>query len=679
MPAISRLSIDRIRETADIVEVVSDFVPLKKRGKDWVACCPFHSEKSPSFHVNPSRGFYKCFGCGKGGDAISFVMEIEKAGYVEALRWLAGKYHITIEEDNAAQPTDAQELAYSERESLAIVMKFASQYFFEQLLQSEDGKALGLSYFKERGFNTHTLETFNLGYSHNTWDGLMKVALAAGHNLALLEKAGLLIRKEDNKVFDRFRGRVMFPIHSAAGKVIGFGARLIGSDKTQPKYLNSPETPLYHKSDVLYGLFQAKQFIRTTDNCYLCEGYTDVISLHQGGVKNVVASSGTALTDNQIKLIARYTRNITVLYDGDAAGIKASIRGIDMILEAGLNVRAVSFPEGHDPDSYLNKVGTAAFTEYLQSNSLDFIAFKARLFAEEAANDPFRKAALIKEMVESIIKIPDPLTRMVFFTQCAEVFQVPEDMLIAEGNKIRIISDRKSAQKLVGNNQVFPDDFSGPVPEPLDLPFSEEIGGPLPELNNLAYPEDLAWATQVSQQQTGPQHLAEKTLAIQEKACLRLLLNYADISVKEEVIIATYYLQELQDLHFHNQVYNQMLQEFKGFIEQGSLPTPDYFTLHQNEKIREVSLEMFMERNTLSENWFTKHQIFIPEEKSIVHQLAFKNVLGIKLSVLKKRTAEAMQYLRQAPPEEIEHSLKTIRQLKEAEKTIAQLLGNTIG
>ena len=373
---ISKETIQLIQDRADVLEVVSDFVSLKKRGANWMACCPFHNEKTPSFSVSPSKGIYKCFGCGRGGDAVSFVMEIENASYPEALRYLAKKYGIDIQEDEKL--TDEELAQQTERESILILLDFAAKYFQEMLSQNDEGKALGMSYFKERGFLPKTLETFGLGYSLSAWDGFTKVALQKGFTKEILEKAGLTIIKDTTKIFDRFRERVMFPIHNVSGKTIAFGARLLKKDKKQAKYLNSPETPVYHKSKVLYGIYQAKKSIREHEECYLVEGYTDVISLHQGDIQNAVASSGTALTIEQIRLIKRFTNNITVLYDGDSAGIKASLRGVDLILEEDLNARIVALPDGEDPDSYLKALGPSAFQKYLDEHKEDFITFKTK-------------------------------------------------------------------------------------------------------------------------------------------------------------------------------------------------------------------------------------------------------------------------------------------------------------
>ncbi|MFN3840875.1 MAG: DNA primase, partial [Cyclobacteriaceae bacterium] len=375
---ISRSTIDEVKNRIDIVDVVSDFVSLKRSGQNYKALSPFTNEKTPSFYVVPSKGIFKDFSSGKGGDAITFVMEHEGLGYLEAIRYLAKKYGVEIiEEEQSAEDQASQ----NERDSLYIVMNFAKEYFKNLLHHDDEGRSIGLSYFRERGFNDRTLEKFDLGYSLNQWDHFEKHALGSGFSASVLEKAGLVISKEDGqgKTYDRFRGRVIFPVHNLAGKVVAFGARTLSTEKNQPKYINSPETDIYHKSNVLYGLYQAKNEIRKQDFCYLVEGYTDVLSLHQSGIENVVASSGTALTEEQIRLMRRFTENVTVLFDGDAAGVKAALRGIDLILKGGLNVRVVLLPDGEDPDSYSRKMGSTEFSQYLKDNTKDFISFKIDL------------------------------------------------------------------------------------------------------------------------------------------------------------------------------------------------------------------------------------------------------------------------------------------------------------
>ncbi|MCK4408075.1 MAG: DNA primase, partial [Bacteroidales bacterium] len=400
---ISPETISAIFETARIEEVIGDFVNIKKRGVNYIGLCPFHNEKTPSFTVSPSKGIYKCFGCGKGGNSVNFIMEHERYSYPEALKYLAKKYNIEIEEE---EQTPEQLQALDEQEGLYFVSTFAQKYFTENLFKKDEGKAIGLTYFKERDFTESTIKKFQLGYGIDKWDDFTQQALSSGYKIDYLIKTGLTISKE-NKHYDRFRGRVLFPIHNLSGKVIGFGGRILSSEKSKAKYVNSPESDIYNKSKVLYGIYFSRNAIINKNNCFLVEGYTDVISLHQAGIENVVASSGTSLTTDQIKLIKRYTPNITILYDGDEAGVKASFRGIDMILEEGMNVRIVLFPEGEDPDSYARNNHASEVQEFISKKAEDFISFKTNLLIKETKNDPIKKAALIKEIVKTIALIPD--------------------------------------------------------------------------------------------------------------------------------------------------------------------------------------------------------------------------------------------------------------------------------
>lgn len=422
---ISQATIDKIFEATRVEEVIGDFVVLKKAGSNLKGLSPFSSEKSPSFMVSPVKQIWKDFSSGKGGNAISFIMEHEHFTYPEALRYLAKKYNIEIEE---TQQTSEEVEQANEKESMFLVSEFANQYFQEVLQNQPEGKAIGYTYFKERGFTDETIKKFGLGYSPDQWDAFTNEALAKGYNIKFLEKTGLTIVKDDKK-FDRFKGRVMFPIHSLSGRVLGFGGRILTSDKKAAKYLNSPESDIYHKSKVLYGIFQAKQAIAKQDNCYLVEGYTDVIQFHQSGIENVVASSGTALTPDQIRLINRLTNNVTVLYDGDAAGLRASIRGIDLILEQGMDVRVCTFPEGEDPDSFAKKSSYEDLKNYLENNTTDFIQFKANLLMQESKNDPIKKANLINDMILSISKIPDAIKREVYVQECAKIMDVSETVI----------------------------------------------------------------------------------------------------------------------------------------------------------------------------------------------------------------------------------------------------------
>lgn len=424
---ISKATIDTVYETARVEEVIGDFVQLKRAGSNYKGLSPFSDERSPSFMVSPVKQIWKDFSSGKGGNSVAFLMEHEHFTYPEAIRYLAKKYNIEIEE---TEQTDEEKANTDIKESMYLVSEFAKNYFHNTLLHSEEGKAIGLSYFKERGFTNETIAKFALGYSPETWDAFTKEALGKGYKLEFLESTGLTIPKED-RPFDRFKGRVMFPIQSMSGRILGFGGRILMNDKKAAKYLNSPESEIYHKSRVLYGIFQAKQSIAKLNNCYLVEGYTDVIQFNQAGIENVVASSGTALTPDQIRLINRLTKNITVLFDGDAAGLRASIRGIDLILEEGMNVKVCAFPDGEDPDSFAKKTSYDDLVAYLENNAKDFIQFKASLLMKDAQNDPIKKADLIREMVQSISKIPDRIQREIYIQECSRIMDISEQVLVS--------------------------------------------------------------------------------------------------------------------------------------------------------------------------------------------------------------------------------------------------------
>ncbi len=440
---ISRNTIDTVFETARVEEVIGDFVQLKKSGSNFKGLSPFTDERTPSFMVSPVKQIWKDFSSGKGGNVVTFLMEHEHFSYPEAIKYLAKKYGIEVEE---TEQTDEQKQQANERESLYLVSEFARDYFHDTLLNSEEGKAIGGTYFKERGFSEETIKTFQLGYSPNQWEALTNRALEEGYQLEYLEKTGLTIVKEDKK-FDRFRGRVIFPISSMSGRTLGFGGRILTSDKKAAKYLNSPESDIYHKSKVLYGIYHAKQSIAKEDNCYLVEGYTDVIQFYQTGIKNVVSSSGTALTPEQIRLISRLTKNITVLFDGDAAGLRASLRGIDLILEQGMNVKICTFPEGEDPDSFAKSNTLEELTLYLEENASDFINFKASLLADQAKNDPIQKAETIRDMVVSVSKIPDVIKREVYIKECARIMDISEEVLFNTLAQILQKDQRDAYQK----------------------------------------------------------------------------------------------------------------------------------------------------------------------------------------------------------------------------------------
>ncbi|WP_367755086.1 DNA primase [Flavobacterium sp. WC2430] len=424
---ISKATIDTVFETARVEEVIGDFVNLKRAGSNFKGLSPFSDERSPSFMVSPAKGIWKDFSSGKGGNSVAFLMEHSHFTYPEAIRYLANKYNIEIEE---TEQTDEEKAITDVRESMYLVSEFAKDYFHKTLLNSEEGKAIGYSYFKERGFTNETIKKFSLGYSPESWDAFTKEALGKGYKLEFLESTGLTIARED-RPFDRFKGRVMFPIESMSGRILGFGGRILTNDKKAAKYLNSPESDIYHKSKVLYGIFQAKQSIAKLNNCYLVEGYTDVIQFNQAGIENVVSSSGTALTPDQIRLVNRLTKNITVLFDGDAAGLRAAIRGIDLILEEGMNVKVCAFPDGEDPDSFAKKTSYDDLVAYLENNAKDFIQFKASMLMNEAKNDPIKKADLIRDMVQSISKIPDRIQREIYIQECSRIMDISEQVLVS--------------------------------------------------------------------------------------------------------------------------------------------------------------------------------------------------------------------------------------------------------
>ncbi len=440
---ISKTTIDAVFETARVEEVIGDFVQLKKSGSNFKGLSPFSDERTPSFMVSPVKQIWKDFSSGKGGNAVAFLMEHEHFTYPEAIKYLAKKYNIEIEE---TEQTDEQKELAGERESMYVVSEFARDWFHKTLLNSQQGKAIGLTYFKERGFSDETITKFQLGYSPDEWEAFTSEALRKGYKLEFLEKTGLTIVKEE-KQFDRFKGRVMFPIHSLSGRVLGFGGRILTNDKKAAKYLNSPESDIYHKSKVLYGIYYAKQSIAKEDNCYLVEGYTDVIQMHQLGIENVVSSSGTALTPEQIRLINRLTPNITVLFDGDAAGQRASLRGIDLILEQGMNVKVCTFPEGEDPDSFSRKHTLTEVEDFLKENAKDFIQYKASLLVEEAAGDPIKKAGLVRDMVESISKIPDVIKREIYVQECARIMDIKEDVLFNTLAQLRNSGKKEAAKE----------------------------------------------------------------------------------------------------------------------------------------------------------------------------------------------------------------------------------------
>ncbi len=646
---LSNDTIDRIHQQLDIIDVVGDFVSLKKKGQNYWACCPFHNEKSPSFAVNPAKGIFKCFGCGKSGDAITFVQELEGLSYPEAMKYFAKKYGIEIQEAEVRSDEDIRQ--QNERDSLYIVLNYAKNYFSDLLFNHEDGQAIGLSYFRERGFSETTIKKFELGYSLDEWDGLLKEATKNGYSTDMLEKAGLILARESNnsdshrKHYDRFRGRVVFPIHNLSGKAIAFGARILKNDKNQPKYINSPETEVYHKSKILYGIFQAKNAIRNEDNCFLVEGYTDVISLHQAGVENVVASSGTSLTEDQIRLIKRYSENITVLYDGDPAGIKASLRGIDMILEEGLNVNVVLFPDNDDPDSYVRKIGGEQFKEFIKANKKDFISFKTELYLAETANDPIKKAGIIKDIVSSISKIPDGIKRALFFRQCSKLMEIDEQVLISEYNKFELKRRQDKSRK------------NDPIP-------------PLPE-----DPESSVLTEELI---TEPSDKLLSQLQEHESSILRLIINLGSETVEEHKVVE-YILAETQDVESSNPIYLKVRNAVVEELNKGNEITKSFFLEHEDEEIKKLAIDVMVDKYQLSDRW-EKFGIIVPKDQDLLEQNTPKAVLKYKRLFAKYLIREKRKELTSSLEAEKEiQILQEIMTLQQFEKQIDKMLGIIVG
>jgi len=651
---ISRDTIDKVFDTARIEEVVGDFVNLKRRGTNLLGLCPFHNEKTPSFNVSPVKGIYKCFGCGKGGNAVQFIMDHEQMTFPEAIRYVARKYHIEIEEDT---PSEEEIGNRNERESLLLVLGFAQKFFSETLLNGNEGKAIGLSYFKERGFSEAIITKFQLGYSPEQRNALSQAALKAAYKAEFLVKAGLSVGAEPN-IADRFYGRVMFPVHNISGRVIAFGGRTLKTDKKVAKYINSPETEVYHKSKVLYGLFFAKKEIIVKDNCYLVEGYTDVISMHQSGIENVVASSGTSLTVEQIRLIKRYSPNITILYDGDAAGIKASFRGIDLVLEEGMNVKIVLFPDGEDPDSFSKKRSSEEFQQFIKQNTKDFITFKTGLLLEETKNDPVKKAGLIKDIVETIALIPDPIYRSVYVKECSRAMDIAEQTLLFELNKIR----RKNfAQK---NKE-----------EQVKSPLTEDV------------------ATEPTETAPTQEKTIVETSEPQERDVIRMLMLYGtkDIfftemnednhPVEVPVKVAEFIIAELRadNIFFENPLYQQIFNEVEQLIPKALIPTEKHFTHHEDAEICKLAVDLFHSPYQLSKNWEEQHNIFTQTEDMLLKRAVEQTIYSIKLNKLITMITLNQSLLKEVKDEEeLNRQMEIQKQLLDAKRTISSQLGRVI-
>ena len=571
---ITEKSKREILEAARIEDIVGDFVHLRRRGTSLTGLCPFHNEKSPSFYVNPARNIFKCFGCSKGGDPAAFLMEHEQLSFTEALRWIARKYNITIEE---VQPSAEALKAAQAEESLFIINQFAADFFQHQLLDTDRGRSVGLSYFRDRGFTDDTIRKFGLGFAPPSGDALLTEAARLQYNLAQLEELGLVKNGRDF-----FRERVMFSIHNLSGKVIAFAGRMLQKDAKGPKYINSPETAIYHKSRVLYGLSFARQAIRKQDDCILVEGYTDVLSLSQAGIEHVVASSGTALTVEQIRLIKRYTSQVTLLYDGDAAGIKAALRGVDLLLEQDMNVKVAVLPAGEDPDSFVRKMGKKATEEYLQANRQDFVLFKASLLVREAGADPVKKAALIQDIMGSIARVPEPIKRSLYCRECAALFEVDEQLVVAGVNKIIAGNLQKHLQKGEAPNFV-----------PSDTP-----------------------ATDTPTTDSAP--AAPTGHTFQELDLTRVIIMFGGQWYQEEnkLSVAQFIIDNIEDVldQFDSPLYQQLAMDVRNRLSAGLDINTDYFIRHQDEQIRKLAIDLLHSPNEFSENWEKKWGIVLNQQ-----------------------------------------------------------------
>ncbi|HNQ11766.1 MAG TPA: DNA primase [Bacteroidia bacterium] len=639
---IPKQIIDHILEVARVDEIIGEFVQLKRRGSNLLGLCPFHNEKTPSFTVSPTKGIYKCFGCGKSGSAIGFLMEHEHFSYPEAIRFLADKYQIEIEEEHIK--VDAGNYDEQLRESLFVILSFAQKYFSTQLNEHSEGVSIALPYLQERGFDESIIQKFQLGYSLNKWDAFYDAAKKEGFEDEFLIKAGVIAEK-NGKHFDNFRGRIIFPIHNITGRVIAFGARQLKKEANSPKYLNSPETDIYYKSKVLYGLHQARNSISKKNECYLVEGYTDVISMHACGIENVVASSGTSLTNDQIRLIGRFTKDICILYDGDEAGIKASLRGIDLILEQGLNVRVVTFPEGDDPDSFAKKHSAFELREYIEKNRIDFLRFKASLLMKDTGDDPIKKTTAINEIVRTLSKIPNSIDRSIYLKECSQIMLVDENVLISELNKII----RKELKKDFGPN------------------MGAAVESSVDSTSNAAR-EMIYTALSPSE--------------FQESIIIRLLLLYSDQNISSEknknVPLFDFVLNEIdEDIKFEDELYAYILEELKKIKSRGEPINLNYFIEHEREDVRDEVNSLISSPYQLSDkSKYEKKGIYIPEEKEILPNWVIKGINSLKMKTIIKELKSVHAQIKECNDEiRLHELLEEKMRLDELKKRLSERLG----
>lgn len=665
---IDQATVEKIIDAANILDVVSDFVSLRRRGVNYVGLCPFHDEKTPSFSVSPSKGICKCFSCGKGGSPIHFIMEHEQMSYYEALKYLAKKYNIEIQE---RELSDEEKKAQGDRESMLILNSFAQEYFSNLLFNHLEGKSIGMAYFRERGFRDDIIKKFKLGYALEQRDALSSEALKSGYKKEYLLKTGLCFESQSGQMNDRFRGRVIFPVFSLSGKVIAFGGRVLKKDDKTAKYVNSPESEVYHKSNELYGIFQAKQSIVKNDGCFLVEGYTDVLSMHQAGIENVVASSGTSLTPGQIRLIHRFTNNITVLYDGDAAGIKASLRGIDLILKEGMNIKVVLLPDGDDPDSFSKKQSAASFTEYIKSHETDFIRFKTNLLLESAGDDPIKRAALISDIVQSIAIIPDTIIRSVYIKECSRLLEVDEQVLIKEVNKTRYLQIQKEKE--------------GSTPS---LPVGQDSN-----TINEAIAQKVTTENNANKEKAQEKPTSALPLDRYERTLIRYIVRYGEdllFSMTEndsnetvQYQVATYIDKDLKedDISLKNPFYAQILKEACQRIQaEANFCCEKYFISHPNAQISQLAVDLVSEKYQLSK-YHSKFQKIETEREQLIH-LVPRAIFELKDAIIKQERKRLNENLKKASSEndfeKIRATMSEIANLDEIKAILAKQLGERI-
>lgn len=667
---IDQATIDRIISAANIVDVVSEFVTLRKRGVNYVGLCPFHADKSPSFYVSPAKNICKCFACGEGGTAVHFIMKHEQIGYLDALRYLAKKYGIEIQE---RELTEREKQFRDDRESMFIVNQWAQQYFTQNLFENLDGRLVGLRYFIERGLREETIRKFQLGYALDQRDALAKAAQLAGYQRKYLEKTGLVIADEDGKrTYDRFRGRVIFPVHSLSGKVVAFGGRILKKAEKTAKYVNSPESEIYHKSDELYGLFQAKQTIVRKDHCFLVEGYMDVIGMHQAGIENVVASSGTALTRGQIRLIRRFTNNITILYDGDAAGIKAAIRGIDMFLEEEMNVKVVLLPDGEDPDSFARSRSASEFGEFIAGHETDFIRFKTQLLLKEVGDDPVKRADLISDMVRTIAIIPNNISRAVYIRECAAMMTIDEQVLINEVNKIRLGKVTAASPQTPSVTPVATGDGTK----------REEEG---PEANVETSPAGDSTATTKAPVAPSPYRPFEiALLRYVVRYGERVLFDYFDEERQEQVTmrVAAYIRFDLErdDLTFYTPQFKQMLDEAADRCDEPGFVAQRYFLAHPDPLISQAAASLISEKYQLSK-YHSKYRELEQEEDKL-DLLVPRDIYAFKEAYILHQIKELQSQIKTAQAagdmEGVMTLMARIAKLNEIKSVLCKELGERI-